>query len=135
MTLPISAALVAPVSLIKRGDLGRDLVGAEPRRQIAFEHLQLGLFLFDQIGAVAGGELRDRVFPLLDQLVDDRDDRGVVELDPLVDLALLERREQAADRQQARRILGAHGALHVVGDAVFQAHGDRGQSSGSIWLP
>ncbi|HEX7439068.1 MAG TPA: GatB/YqeY domain-containing protein, partial [Caldimonas sp.] len=31
----------------------------------------------------------------------------------IVDLALLERREQAADREQARRILGAHRGLHV----------------------
>ena len=83
----------------ERGDLGGDLVGAEPLRQIAFEHLQLGLLLVDQVLAAAGRELLDRVLALLDELVDDRDDRGVVEDDALVDLALLDRGEQAADRR------------------------------------
>ena len=53
------------------------------------------------------------------------DHRGVVELDALVDLALLAGRQQHADGRQARRCPGAHGGLHVFGDAVLEgAHVD-----------
>jgi len=113
----------------ERSDFGGDLVGAEARRQIAFEHLQLGLFLVDQILAAAGRELLDRVLALLDELVDDRDHCAVVEDDALVDLALLDRSKQAANGEQARRVLGAHGHLHVFGDAVLEGHGACGRES------
>ena len=51
-----------------------------------------------------------------------RDDRGVVEHDALVDLALLIAASRPRIVQQARRVLGAHRGLHVFGDAVLQAH-------------
>ena len=49
-------------------------------------------------------------------------DVGVGEHDALVDFALLQRGEQAADGQQPRRVFGAHRGLHVFGDLVFEAH-------------
>ena len=62
----LAAAIVWPMSRRaggaelgdERGDLGLDLFGAEPLRQIAFEHRQLRGFLVDQVLATAGGELR-----------------------------------------------------------------------------
>ena len=40
----------------------------------------------------------------------------------LVDLALLDRGEQQADRRQARGRLRAHRGLHVFGDAGLEGH-------------
>ena len=53
--------------------------------------------------ARAGLELRDRIAALLDHLLDHRDHVGVGELHALVDFALLDRREQQAERRQAMR--------------------------------
>ena len=104
-------------------DFGSDLVGAQPLRQVALEHRDLGRFLGDQVVAAGLLERRDRIAPLLDQLVDDADGLRVVERDALVDLALLDRSEQHADRRQPfGRRLRAHRGLHVFGDAVFQGH-------------
>src|SRR5256885_716351 len=60
---------------------------------------------------------------LLDQLVHDGDDGGVVELDALIDFLLLHRGQQQADGAQAFAVLGAHGGLHVFGDLGLEAHG------------
>ena len=107
-------------------DLGSDRLGAQALRQVGFENAQFGTLLRDQVRPVAGRELGDRVLALLYQLVDDRDDGGVVEHDALVDLALLAGREQAADGQQPRRVLRAHRGLHVFGDLFLEGHGGSG---------
>ena len=57
----------------------------------------------DQVLALAGLELRDRVAALLDHLVDDREHVGVGQLLALVDLALLDRGQQQADRSTGAR--------------------------------
>ena len=106
----------------QRGNLGGDLRDAETLRQIALEHPEFGRFLGDEVGPAAGLELRDRVLALLDQPIDDRDHRGIVEHDALVDLALLDGGEQAADREQAVGVARAHREFHVVGDAILQGH-------------
>jgi hypothetical protein len=66
--------------------------------------------------------LADRVLALLDHLVDDARDRCIVECDAFVDLTLLDRGQQQANRGQAARFARAHGGFHVVVDAIFQTH-------------
>ncbi len=106
-----------------RRDLGVDLRCAQALRQVGLRARELGALFLDQVEAVAGAELRDRVLALLDQLVDDRDHIRVGQDDALVDLALFQRGEQAADREQPRRVFGAHRGLHVFRDPVFdEAH-------------
>ena len=82
----------------------------------------LGGFLRHEVGAVAGLELRDGFLALLDHLVDDREHLGVVERDPLVDLALLDAGLEHADAGEAVFLARPHRRLHVFRDAGLQAH-------------
>src|SRR5262249_15987429 len=53
----------------------------------------------------------------------------------LIDLLLLDRRQEKPDGRQARGIAGAHGALHVLGDPFFERHGsEKGRiASPLVW--
>ncbi|MND09758.1 hypothetical protein D3C83_333410 [compost metagenome] len=44
----------------------------------------------------------------------------VVQLDALIHLALLDGGSDQAQRPEALAILGAHGRLHIIVDAVFE---------------
>jgi hypothetical protein len=66
--------------------------------------------------------LRDRLAPLLDHLLEDREDLGIAELGAGVDLALLDGGEGKSDGRQARRVLGAHRRLHVLGDLLLEGN-------------
>jgi len=99
------------------------------------QHHDLGALDRREVLALAGLELRHRVLALLDHLVDDREHVGVRHLLALVDLTLLDGREQQADRRQPRGILRAHGVLHVVLDAGLEGHGRQMGSEGSGCQP
>ncbi|KGX49632.1 hypothetical protein Y025_5577 [Burkholderia pseudomallei TSV32] len=101
---------------------GRDLGIRELRRQVRAQHRDFRLLLLDEIGAPGGLELADRILALLDHLVDHRGDARVVERHALVDLALLDRGEQQADRREPLAFLRAHRGLHVFTDLVSQTH-------------
>src|SRR5690606_8686673 len=49
--------------------------------------------------------------------------RRVVELDPLVHLALLDRGVHQADHAQAVLLAGLHRGLHVIGQSLLEGHG------------
>ena len=117
----------------RSADRGVDLGGAELLRQVAGKDRKLGLLLVDQIGARCRGELGDRFAPLLDQLFDDRDHRGIVEHDPLVDLALLDRGQQHPNSRQWQRLTGAHRGFHVVGDPLLQRYQRDGHRIIETW--
>src|SRR5205807_513301 len=73
-----------------------------------------------EIRAATLFELCDRLPALLDHLFDRADDRGIVELDALVDLALLDGGEDQANRGQPCGVLRPHGGLHVLGDLLLE---------------
>ena len=122
MTLPMSFIEDAPdaviASLIRVGKLGV----AELGRQVAGEQVDLRGFLRDEIGAIARLELGNRFAALLDHLVDDREDLGVIELDALVDFTLLDAGLEHADAGEAIFLACPHRRLHVFRDAGLQAH-------------
>jgi hypothetical protein len=95
-----------------RGDLGR--IGL--LRQVDGQHLDLGPLLVGQILAAGLLELAERVLALLDQLVGEADDQGVVGDDALVDFTLLDGGHQHADRRQPIGLARLHGRLHVFVD-------------------
>ena len=66
--------------------------------------------------------LLDRVTALLDHLVEHRQDLRIIELDALVDLALLDRGQNQPDDRETRLVAALHGGLHRVGDLLLQ-HG------------
>jgi hypothetical protein len=63
------------------------------------------------------------IAPLLQHLLQHGEHLGVVELDALVHLALLDGGVDQADRVQAAALAGLHRGLHVFGQLGFQAHG------------
>src|SRR5690606_23547847 len=79
--------------------------------------------------ARGGLVLADRVAALLDHLLQHGQHLGVVELDALVHLALLDGGVHQADDAEAGLVAGLHGRLHVFGEALLEAH--RG-GSGSV---
>ena len=81
----------------------RDLRVAHLLRQVTAEKLQLEFLYVGKILARSLLVLRDRLAPLLDHLLDHRDDVGVGEFFALVDFALLDRRKNQAhgDRRSA----------------------------------
>src|SRR5262245_36073988 len=81
----------------ERVELGAVELGGE----VAGEQGDLGGFLRHEIGAVAGLELGDGFLALLDHLVDDREHLRIVELNALVDLALLDARLEHANTGKA----------------------------------
>jgi len=85
--------------------------------QIVLEHNDFRAFGVGKILAIAGIELRDRVFALLHHLVDDGEHVGVRHFLALVDFALLDRGHQQPDRREPSGILRAKRGLHVVRDA------------------
>jgi hypothetical protein len=67
-------------------------------------------------------ELADRILALLDHLVDNAGDGCIVERDAIIDFALLDRREQQANRAETLGLFRAHGGFHIVADLVLEAH-------------
>ena len=122
MTLPISPGPLAPSSATIAFTCAGNLFGRQTRGQIGLQHDDLGCFLVGQILARGLLERLHAVLALLDQLVDDPDHGRVVQLDALVHFLLLHGGHQQADRAEALGVLGAHGGLHVFGDAFFKAH-------------
>src|ERR1700741_3773945 len=109
-----------------RGDRVADqrleLGAGQLRRQVAGDPADLGGLLGDQVGALARLELRERLAPLLDHLVDGGEDLGVVELDALVDFALLDAGLDHADAGQALFLACTPRILHVFRDTGLPAH-------------
>lgn len=64
----------------------------------------------------------DGIAPLLDQLVEHRQDLGVAERDSLAHPPLLDRGEYEADDVKSALIAHLQGSLHVILDALFE-HG------------
>src|SRR5690606_17662588 len=66
--------------------------------------------------------LADGVAALLDHLLEHGQHLGVVELDALVHLALLDRGVDQADHAEAGLVAGLHGRLHVFGELLLEGH-------------
>jgi hypothetical protein len=94
--------------------------------EVGREQRDLGGFLRDEVRAIAGLELGDRLAALLDHLVDDGEHLCVVEVDALVDFALFDAGLEHADAGEAILLARPHRRLHVFRDARLQAH-PRGQ--------
>ena len=116
-----------------------DRRGIDRRRQVGFEHDDLGRFLVGEILAAAVRELFDRISSLLDERVDDLQRLAVVERAAALDFAVHQRRLQHAQRAQPERILLAHRVgdrfVQVVdeGHAALAARPERGRGDG--WVP
>ncbi len=122
MTLPMSFIEDAPDAAIASLIMAVKFGIADLGGQVGGEDGDLGGFLRHQVRAVAGLELGDGFLALLDHLVDDREHLGVVELDALVDLALLDAGLEHADAGEAVFLARPHRRLHVFGDAGLEAH-------------
>ncbi len=122
MTLPMSFIEAAAVAAIASLIIASSSAASELGGQVAGEEGDLRGFLRDEVGAIAGLELGDRFAALLDHLVDDREHLGVVELDALVDFALLDAGLEHADAGEAIFLARPHRRLHVFRDARLQAH-------------
>ena len=72
----------------------------------------------------AGLELRNRLAALLAHLFEHAEQLGIIERDALIDFALLDRGQRQSDRGQPLSLAGPHRALHVLGDAFPERHGD-----------
>jgi hypothetical protein len=64
----------------------------------------------------------DRVAALLEHLVEDGQHLSIVELDALVDLALLDRGEHQPDHAEPGLVARLHGGLHIALDLKLE-HG------------
>ena len=83
----MSEGAFAPAAAIASA-IGRLDFGVGQRlRHVGLEHAELELLVLREILPPALLELGDRLAPLLDHLLDDRDDVGVGELLALVDFA------------------------------------------------
>ena len=91
-------------------------------REVALQQLDFRALGSGQFGSFSRLEVHNGFAPLLDHLVDDRDDGGIVEHDALVHLALLDSGEKQANGRQTRRIPGAHCRFHVLSDASLEVH-------------
>ena len=101
---------------------GRDLGFGQSLRHVDLQHFDLGFFLVSQILAARRLVLLDAVLALLEHLFDHRNDRNIIKLDLFIDLFLLHRRHQQADRAEPIDFLGLHGRLHIVLDTRFETH-------------
>jgi len=131
-SLGLSADTTLPISLIEEAPAYQrlDLGLAQCSRKIGLPDSDVALLLGGEILASALAELLHGLARGTHLLLDDRDDLRVIESDPLVHLASLDRGEQHADCAKARRVLGTHGLLHVLVDPVLERHGrDRYGSS------
>ena len=91
--------------------------------QVGLEDCDLRTFDVGQILAIAFLELLDRIATLLDHFVEHRQHGGIIQLNSLVDLDLLDRRKNEAHHFQPVFFTGLHGGLHVLCDLVFEGHG------------
>ncbi len=101
------------------GDQGVDLGGTQLGRQVALQQGDFRSLFFDQILAIAGLELHQRLFALLDHFLKHAQDLGVVENDAFVDFALLDRGGDHADQPEPLLLAGAHRGLHVIRNSLF----------------
>ncbi len=90
MTLPMSLMAAAPVSAMAAATSAAISASREGRGQIGLDDLDLELLDIREVLTARRAILGDGVAALLDHLVEHREDLGVVELDPLVHLALLD---------------------------------------------
>src|SRR3982074_990370 len=126
--------------VLDRGRAGRgdrlpdqriDLRLAQRRGQVALQHGDLGGFLGHQVGASAAGKLGDGLAALFDHFLENREHLAVVERDALIDFALLDRRQRQSDGCEPLFLAGPHRALHVLGDAFPERHGDAPRLAGA----
>src|SRR5699024_2102678 len=90
--------------------------------QVGFENPDFSFFGFGQLGAIARAILLGRFPALLDHLLDQGQDLGIVGLGALVDLALLDRGSHHAQGLEAFLLAGTHRLLDVIVDLRFQRH-------------
>ena len=87
------------------------------RRQVGLDHAQLVALDLRQVVAARRVVLGDRILALLDHLLEHGQHRGVVELDALVDLALLDGGQHQPNHAELGLVSRLHGGLHVILDA------------------
>ncbi len=124
----MSLADVAPVSAIASVTARSTSGGVGRRRQIRFEHGDLGGLLVDEILPSALQELLDGIAPLLHERLHHLARLAVVERAPFLDLAIHERGLQHAQRAQARRVLAAHGVRDRRAYVVSKGHREYARS-------
>ncbi len=100
-------------------DQGVDLGGTQLGRQVAQQQGDFRSLFLDQILAIAGLELHQRLFALFDHFLKHYQHLGVVENDAFVDFALLDRGGDHADQPEPLLRAGAHRRLHVIGNSLF----------------
>ena len=107
------------------GDQRVELGLGQLRRKIGLQHRDLAVFLGHEIGATAFLEGDHGFLALLDHLLENRGDLGVVERDALVDFPLLDGSLQKTNDRETILFAGSHRGLHVFGDALFERHRER----------
>src|SRR5687767_1107706 len=120
--------------VLDRGGTGRGDGVADQRielavrqlcRQIRLQQLDLPALLVCKVLPAALLELRNGFLALLDHFLEDDEHLSVVERDPLIDFALLDRSLHQADGREAFLLGCPHGRLHVLRDALLERHEPR----------
>ena len=118
ITLPMSLALVAPVSAIAAATARVELVVADRRRQVGLEHRDLGLLLVGEVLRPPAVNCSIESRRCLTRRRHDLQLLGAFERAVLLDALVHERGLQHAQRGQARRVLGLHRGGDVGAESV-----------------